>query len=206
MMPLHLLARAWGGAYDPRLVTLLAYGLAALLAARLSDGPAGRLVAAAAVAVNPLIYWQQIFGANDLIVAALLLLACAWALAAPGWPARSVGFACATKQLAWPFAPFLLVHLAGIRDPRELREPEARARLSRVVLVCLGGRGRRWWPRWRPWTRGHSGATSSSTTSGCPAVTKYPLGGTPGFGFANSSSTRGASRACAPTCPLACLP
>jgi len=44
MVPLHLAARAWGGAYDPRFVTLLAYALTALLAARMPDDPARRLV------------------------------------------------------------------------------------------------------------------------------------------------------------------
>jgi len=184
MMPLHLLARAWGGAYDPRLVTLLAYGLATLLAARLSDDPAGRLLAAAAVAVNPLIYWQQIFGANDLIVAALLLLAVRLGAGRARLASAVLGFACATKQLAWPFAPFLLVHLAGIRDPRELRQPEARARLSRVVLVCAAVAvavvapvaaldPRAFWGDIVVYNLGLSGGDT------------YPLGGTPGFGFAN---------------------
>jgi len=184
MVPLHLAARAWGGAYDPRFVTLLAYALTALLAARMPDDPARRLVAAAAVAVNPLIYWQQIFGANDLIVAALLLLAVRLGSGRARLASAVVGFACATKQLAWPFAPFLLVHLAGIRDPRELREPEARARLSRVALVCLAVAvavvvpvaaldPRAFWGDIVVYNLGLSGGD------------KYPLGGTPGFGFAN---------------------
>jgi hypothetical protein len=184
MMPLHLLARAWGGAYDPRFVTLLAYGLAALLAARLPDDPARRLVAAAAVAVNPLIYWQQIFGANDLIVAALLLLAVRLGAGRARLAGAVLGFACATKQLAWPFAPFVLVHLAGIRDLRDLREPEARARLSRVVLACAAVAvavvlpvaaldPRAFWGDIVVYNLGLSGGD------------KYPLGGTPGFGFAN---------------------
>jgi len=184
MMPLHLLARAWGGAYDPRFVTLLAYGLAALLTARLADDPARRLVAAAAVAVNPLIYWQQIFGANDLIVAALLLLAVRLGVGRARLAGAVLGFACATKQLAWPFAPFLLVHLAGISDLRDLREPEARARLSRVVLACAAVAvavvvpvaaldPRAFWGDIVVYNLGLSGGD------------KYPLGGTPGFGFAN---------------------
>jgi hypothetical protein len=184
MMPLHLLARAWGGIYDPRFVTLLAYALAALLAARMPEDPARRLVAAAAVAVNPLIYWQQIFGANDLIVAALLLLTVRLGAGRARLAGAVLGFACATKQLAWPFAPFLLVHLAGLRDPRDLRAPEARARLSRVVLVCLAVAvavvapvaaldPRAFWGDIVVYNLGLSGGD------------KYPLGGTPGFGFAN---------------------
>ena len=88
MMPFYLAARAWGGAFDPRFVTLVAYALAAWLAARVVADPARRLAAAAMVAVNPLVYWQQIFGANDLIVAALLSSRYASARAVRCWRAR----------------------------------------------------------------------------------------------------------------------
>jgi hypothetical protein len=55
MMPFYLAARAARVAFDPRLVTLLAYVVAVLLAARLPADPARRLAAAAVVAVNPLV-------------------------------------------------------------------------------------------------------------------------------------------------------
>jgi glycosyl transferase family 87 len=184
MMPFHLAARAWGAPFDPRLVTLLAWAAAALLAGRLPDDPARRLAAAAAVAVNPLIYWQQIFGANDLIVGALLLLTVRLGKGRPALAAAVLGFACATKQLAWPFAPFLMVHLAAIRALGELRAPEARRRLGRVVLACLGTAAavvvpvaaldpRAFW------------ADIVVYNLGLPGGQNYPLGGTPGFGFAN---------------------
>jgi len=184
MMPFHLAARAAGAPFDPRFVTLLAWALAALLAGRWPDDPARRLAGAAAVAVNPLVYWQQIFGANDLIVAALLLLAVRLGPARARLAAAVLGFACATKQLAWPFAPFLLVHLASIRAPADLRAPEARARLARVALVCAGVAAavvvpvaaldpRAFW------------ADIVVYNLGLPGGQNYPLGGTPGFGFAN---------------------
>ena len=137
MMPFYLAARAAGAPFDPRVVTLLAYALAALLAARMPADPPARLAAAAVVAVNPLVYWQQIFGANDLLVAALLLLAVRLGARRPLLASAMVGLACATKQLAWPFAPFLLVSLAGIREARDLVAPETRARLGKVVLIAL---------------------------------------------------------------------
>jgi hypothetical protein len=184
MMPFYLAARAAGAPFDPRLVTLLAYVLAALLAARLPADPAHRLAAAAVVAVNPLVYWQQIFGANDLMVAALLLLSVHLGARRCVLAAAAVGMACATKQLAWPFAPFLLVSLAGIHEMQELHTPEARARLGKVVLVSLGVFAvvvapvalldlRAFWGDIVVYNLGLAGGDA------------YPFGGTPGFGFAN---------------------
>ena len=184
MMPFHLAARAVGATFDPRLVTLLAWALAALLAARLPADPPARLAAAAVVAVNPLVYWQQIFGANDLLVAALLLLAVRLGSRRALLASAVVGLACATKQLAWPFAPFLLVSLADIRELRDLAATEARTRLARVVPVSLAVwlvvvapvallDLRAFWGDIVVYNLGLRGGDA------------YPFGGTPGFGFAN---------------------
>ena len=97
-----------------------------------------------------------------------------------------LGLACATKQLAWPFAPFLLVALSGARSlprPRGRRAvaaPRSRpaAAAAAVFLAVVAARS-------RPSTSARSGATSSSTTSGCPAATTTRSGARPGFGFAN---------------------
>ena len=70
-------------------------------------------------------------------MAALLLLAVCLGSRRPLLASAMVGLACATKQLAWPFAPFLLVSLTGVRGARELSAPQTRARLARLVLVCL---------------------------------------------------------------------
>src|SRR5205823_4346178 len=123
--------------FDPRLVTLLAWAVAALLAARLPISPDARLAAAAAVLVNPLVYWHQIFGANDLVVGALLVGTLM--LIRSDRPAAAglvLGLACATKQLAWPFAPFLLAHLSGARGLRELIARPALARLARPLAAA----------------------------------------------------------------------
>lgn len=184
MLPFYLAARAAGTPFDPRAVTLLAFALAALLAARLPADPAHRLAAAAAVVVNPLVYWQQVFGANDLMVAALLLLCVRLGSRRALLAAAALGTACATKQLAWPFAPFLVAALAGIRGPRDLATPEARARLAKVVLVSLGVfvvivapvallDPRAFWGDIVVYNLGLKGGDA------------YPFGGTPGFGFAN---------------------
>jgi hypothetical protein len=187
MMPFYLALRPFG-LFDPRLVTLLAYAAAALLAARVAHaagGAAGGLAAAAFVAVNPLVYWHLTFGANDLILVAWLLLAL-W-LAGRGRrlaAAAAIGMACASKQLAWPFAPFLAVHLAGVSSLGELVSAPGLRRLLRplaviaaVFTVVVGPVAaldpRAFWGDIVAYNVGLAGADA------------YPLGGTPGLGFAN---------------------
>src|SRR5262249_35509778 len=98
--------------------------------------------------------------------------------------AATIGLACATKQLAWPFAPFLLAHLSGARSLRDLVAPPARARLLRSVAVAsvvfvvvvapvalLDVRA-----FWRDIV---------VYNAGLPGGDNYPLGGTPGLGLAN---------------------
>ncbi|HEV7500993.1 MAG TPA: glycosyltransferase 87 family protein, partial [Vicinamibacteria bacterium] len=127
MMPFALLARAAARPFDPRMVTLLAFALAGAMAFRLGVRPEAKLAAAAAVWINPLVYWQQIFGANDILVVALLLAAVLLARRERlGAAAAVLGLACATKQLAWPFAPFLLVFLSGAPSLRSLGSAPAR--------------------------------------------------------------------------------
>jgi hypothetical protein len=184
MMPFYLTGRVLLGGFDPRVVTLLAWAAAALLVTKLIASPERRLAAAAAVLVNPLVYWHQIFGANDLIVGALLIGAALLVQRnRPVTAALVLGLACATKQLAWPFAPFLLAHVSGARTMRELVVRPALMRLTRplaaAALVFFAVVGvvavldpRAFWADIVGYNLG-SGAD------------RYPLGGTPGFGFAN---------------------
>ncbi len=122
MMPFHLASRAVLGFFDPRTVTLLFYALAVVLAARLPARPDARLAAAGVAALNPLVYWPQVFGANDVVFVAMilgvvLLLRSDRRIAA----GTLLGLACATKQLAWPFAPFLILAASGARALGDLR-------------------------------------------------------------------------------------
>lgn len=181
----QLLSRAVLGFFDPRSVTLLFYALVALLAARLASGHEARLSAAAIAALNPLVYWHQIFGANDLVFVAMLLGA---VLAARGGRPLTagalLGLACATKQLAWPFAPFLLVALAGARSYRDWRGKDAWHRLAPplgaaagvfllVVVPVAALDLRAFW------------GDIVVYNVGLPGADNYPLGGTPGIGAAN---------------------
>jgi hypothetical protein len=181
----YLLARAVGAPFDPRIVTLVFYALTALLASRLPAEPALRLAAAGVAALNPLVYWHQIFGANDLVFVAMLLGAVLLARAGRAVPAGALlGLACATKQLAWPFAPFLLMSLSGARHAGDLLRRESWSRLvpplavaagvfSAVVLPVAALDFRAFW------------GDIVVYNVGLPGADNYPLGGTPGFGFAN---------------------
>jgi hypothetical protein len=184
MMPFYLASRALFGFFDPRFVTLLFYALVVVLAARLPTGDDLRLAAAGLAALNPLVYWHQIFGANDLVFVALILAAVLAArqgrLVVAG---VVIGLACATKQLAWPFAPFLMVALSGARGWRDLLTPAPWRRLvapvaaaAVVFLVIVAPVAAidfdAFWGDIVEYNVGLPGDN-------------YPLGGTPGFGVAH---------------------
>jgi hypothetical protein len=185
MLPFQLLSRASLGFFDPRLVTLVFYVLATVLAGRVPADAAGRLAAAGVAALNPLVYWHQIFGANDVVFVAMLLGAVLLARQGRAVAAGAlIGLACATKQLAWPFAPFLLLGLSGARSWRELSAPSTWRRLAGplamatavfalVVLPVAALDFRAFW------------SDIVGYNVGLPGADNYPLGGTPGFGFAN---------------------
>jgi hypothetical protein len=185
MAPLYLAARALGAPFDPRFVTLLFYALTIVLASRLPADGAGRLSAAGVAALNPLVYWHQIFGANDIVFVAMVLGAVLLAREGRSTVAGAVlGLACATKQLAWPFAPFLLLALTGARRMGDLARKETWSRLAApagaaaavflvVVLPVAALDFRAFW------------GDIVVYNVGLPGADNYPLGGTPGFGFAN---------------------
>jgi hypothetical protein len=185
MLPGYLAGRAVFGAFDARVVTLAAFLATAWLAWCFVGRGAYGLAAAALVLVNPLVWWHQVFGANDIMVAGLIL---ASALAASRerrvFAGALLGLACATKQLAWPYAPFLVVHLMGAGTFRDLARRETWVRAARPLLaaaavfvavvvpgVALGPRA--FWGDIVAYNVGLAGGDA------------YPLGGTPGFGFAN---------------------
>ena len=185
MMPFYLVSRAAFGFFDPRFVTLIFYALVVVLAARLPGSDETRLAAAGLAALNPLVYWHQIFGANDLVFVAILLAAVLAVRHRRLVLAGAVlGLACAVKQLAWPFAPFLLVAMSGAREWRDLLSPTTWRRVAGpaaaaavvflvVVLPIALIDFEAFW------------GDIVVYNVGLPGADNYPLGGTPGFGFAN---------------------
>jgi len=185
MMPFYLGCRALLGVFDTRIVTTLAFLLAMLLATRLVEGATRRLSAAALVALNPLVYWHQVFGANDVLFVALLIAAVLLAdRERPVAAGAVLGLACATKQLAWPFAPFLLAQLAGARSLRDLVSRESLRRVLRPAAAALAVFAVIVAPMAARDLRAFYGDIVAYNV-GLPGGDNYPLGGTPGVGFAN---------------------
>lgn len=193
MLPPYLLSRALLGVFDPRLVTIFFYGFCAWLAARLvtAAAPPGAasaeraLAGAAVVLVHPLVWWPQAFGVNDVMCAVPLLLACLAAERGARGPAAAwLGVACALKQLCWPFAPFLLIYLSGADSWRALLRPAVLRRLLAAGLTSAGVALAIVLP-----IALRDGAAFVADIFryqvGLPGEDQYPIGGTPGLGFAN---------------------
>lgn len=185
MIPPYVLLKAALGFFDPRLVTLAGFLLAAWLASLLVEGDERRLCAAALVLVHPLVWWPQVFGVNDVFCALPLLLALLLAERGRTWPAAAcLGLACAVKQLMWPFAPFLLLFLSGARAWADLARGAVLRRLAAVTGVTLAVAAAVVLPiALRDWTAFVNDIFRYQV--GLPGEDQYPLGGTPGFGFAN---------------------
>ena len=107
------------GFYDQRVIYLLLYGLAILLATRLAGEATTKLALAATLALNPIMALDVIFGQNDVFVLAWIIFAlAAWQVSRQRnragqnggkWLRLSslcFGLACAAKPTAWFFAPF----------------------------------------------------------------------------------------------------
>ncbi len=118
------------GFYDQRVIYLLLYGLAVLLATRLAHGATAKLALATALALNPIMALDVIFGQNDVFVLAWIVFALvAWQVSrqrarsgrSGGWwrvvSAFCFGLACAAKPTAWFLAPFYGLLLVQ-DDPR----------------------------------------------------------------------------------------
>ncbi len=185
MAPFFLASRALLGWFDPRLVTLIGYALAARLAAGLFPDGDRRLTAAGIVLLHPLVFWPQVFGTNDVLSAVPLLLAAGLARAGRATAAAvCIGLAASVKQLTWPFAPFLLLYAADVASAREA----LRADVVRRVLRLGAAAGAVFLVVVLPLALRDSNAFADDILryqTGGSGGDQYPLGGTPGFGFAN---------------------
>jgi len=120
-------AALWGrlaGWYDQRLLYLLLFALTLLMALRLTERPAARLLLVMALGLNPIMGSDVIFGQNDAFVLFWLVLM-VWLLPRreaerrQAWryllSATAAGLACASKPTAWFVMPFYLALLLGVR-------------------------------------------------------------------------------------------
>ena len=201
MLPPFALSRVAGVPFDTRCVTLVAMLLAAFLAQGLVESPERKLCAAAIVTLNPLVYWHQAFGANDILFVALLLVSAHRLRRGRRVSAGVVlGLACATKQLAWPYAPFLLLQASSAGSLRDLIGRDALARVRAfavsaliafliVVLPVIALDPRAFFADIVAYNLGFGGDL-------------YPFGGTPGIGFANLVIVAGGVRSLRDAFPL----
>ena len=148
-----------------------------------------RLAAAGVAALNPLVYWHQIFGANDLVFVAMLLGAVLWPRAgeagarggrAPrAWPAPPSSWPGPSRPSCWsrcagPAAFATSLAPGALAAPRSGRLAAAARRVpgwSSLPVAALDFRA--FW------------GDIVVYNVGLPGADNYPLGGTPGFGFAN---------------------
>jgi len=172
--PLIALADAAGLPFDQRFVYLLLWAAGVWLAPLAFHHRGAGELAQTCFALNPLVVPFMVVGRNDVYMIAFLLFALA-ALARR----RALAFfsclalACAIKQFAWLVAPFLLVCAWHVWPRPVLRRGLAVGAALFAVLVLP-------FFAWGPADfiddiyRFNAGLSADS----------YPLGGTPGFGFA----------------------
>ena len=116
-----------------------------------------------------------------------IVLAAVWAADRdrPVLAGALLGLACATKQLAWPYAPFLVAQLMGARSLRATscaREPWMRA--ARPLLAAAAVFAAIVLPVLLLDPAAMYGDIVAYNV-GLAGGDAYPLGGTPGFGAAN---------------------
>ncbi len=179
--PLIALADAARVPFDQRLVYLLLYAAGVWLAPlAFAHRGAGEL-AQTCFALNPLVVPFLVVGRNDVYVVSFLLFALVALARRRAWAFFvCLALACTIKQFAWFVAPFLLV-CAWRAWPRPvvLRGLAAGAALFLALVVPFFV--------WEPSAfiddiyRFNAGLSPDS----------YPLGGTPGFGFAMLAAVLG---------------
>jgi hypothetical protein len=172
--PLIALADAIHVPFDQRIVYLALYAAGIWLIPRAFRNRGTGELARTVFAFNPLVASFLVIGRNDIYVIAFLLFAIvALERRRPFAFFASLALACATKQLAWFAAPFLLV-CSWRAWPREVWRRGAALGTGLFLVLVL------------PFFVWNPGAFVNSTYKFNVGLVpdNYPLGGTPGFGFA----------------------
>jgi hypothetical protein len=179
--PLIALADAAGVPFDQRLVYLLLYAAGVWLAPLAFRHRGAGELAQTCFALNPLVVPYVVVGRNDIYIISFLLFAVAALVRRRAFAFFTcLALACAVKQFAWLAAPFLLV-CAWRAWPRSTfnRGLAAGAAIFAVLVLPFF--------LWGPADfiddvyRFNAGLSPDS----------YPLGGTPGFGFAMLAAALG---------------
>jgi hypothetical protein len=172
--PLIALADAVHVPFDQRVVYLALYAAGIWLIPRAFRNRGTGELARTIFAFNPLVVTFLVEGRNDIYTIAFLLFAIvALERRRPIAFFAALALACATKQLAWFVAPFLLV-CSWRAWPREVWRRGAALGAGLFVVTVL------------PFFVWNPGAFVNATYKFNAGLVpdSYPLGGTPGFGFA----------------------
>jgi len=180
-VPAMLLARATLGWFDERFIYLLALGVTVGLLLRLAPTPTTRLALVAAVTLNPLFVPEFIYGQNDILVLAEILVILYFCTTAR-WRLALLALAagCATKQTTLLLAPILLWWLAPRLGPRWPVRLERLALLLpwfAVPFILLVGPFAAW--DWRAFYGGNFGYVGGTVPH------SYPIQGYDGWGAAS---------------------
>jgi hypothetical protein len=172
--PLIALADSLRVPFDQRAVYLALYGAGVWLIPRAFRRRSIGELARTIFALNPLIVTFMEIGRNDIYVIAFLLFAIvALERRRPYAFFLCLALACATKQLAWFVAPFLLLCVRQVEPRRPWRRAAVLGAALFAALVL-------------PFYLWDPGAFVDSVYKFNAGLLpdSYPLGGTPGFGFA----------------------
>lgn len=176
LMPAPLVAAADGAGvlFDQRFIHLALFFLGLWIVPRAFRDPGVREVALTLFALNPLVVPFLIVGRNEILVIALLLGSYVL-LVRQRWTAALVllGLASAAKQFAWLAAPFFVVYVA-VKAPRRA--------CARALVAGAGVAAALMLPflLWSPRDFVDDVLLFNAGLTEAP----YPLGGTPGYGFA----------------------
>ncbi len=178
-LPGYAIGRALFGAYDTRILYLLLFAVPFFLIPRWTGRGENRLALAALWGLNPFLVPHLIEGRNDVVVVVMLVVAAHLLLARRLLASAVVlGLACSTKQFAVLLLPFYCVHVGAVAGWGETLRRGAKKTLpvlGPIVIFVV------------PFFLWNPAAFLDDTWAfnvGLSEVS-YPLGGTPGYGFAN---------------------
>jgi len=111
-LPFFEVSQFVGGYYDARVVYLLMFLGALMMALAIPSAARDKMIALMVLALNPLFTIFFIEGRNDLVVT-FWLMAALWAIKRDqiGWAGIWIACAAATKQTSWFLVPFFLVYV-----------------------------------------------------------------------------------------------
>lgn len=180
-VPFMLAAQATLGWFDERFIYLLSFAITVLLLLRLAPTPTTRLALVAAVTLNPLWVGTFIYGQNDILVLAEILIVL-WLSLRERWRLALLALAvgCATKQTTLILLPFYLWWLAprlGATWPARLERLALLLPWLIVPFVLMVGPFAAW--DWQAFYNGNFGYVAGSVPH------SYPIQGYNGYGVAS---------------------